>query len=257
MCHHMFFKVLSDRLFVSPINPDGMRILDIGTGTGIWPIQMGDLYPSAALIIGNDLSPIQPQWLPSNVKFLVDDVEQEWHEPEPYDFIHCRYMAGSIKDWPKLVRQCYQNLRPGGWAEFCETNTTLYSEDNTLQPGHKVVEFYNLLEQACQKNGRTTNPGPSLKGWIEDAGFENIEQQTFKMPLGPWPKDPRLKEIGAFLAIDYIEGIEAFTNVPFKEMLGWSEEEVIVFNAKFRAEVKRKDVHAMHDYIVVTAQKPV
>lgn len=38
----------------------------------------------------------------------MDDVEQEWHEPEPYDFIHCRYMAGSIKDWPKLVRQCYQ-----------------------------------------------------------------------------------------------------------------------------------------------------
>ncbi|KAL2009121.1 hypothetical protein VTN00DRAFT_7315 [Thermoascus crustaceus] len=60
------------------------------------------------------------------------------------------------------------------------------------------------------------------------------------MPLGPWPKDPRLKEIGAFVAIGDVEGIEAFTNVPFKEMLGWGEEEVIVFNAKFRAEVKRK-----------------
>lgn len=46
--------------------------------------------------------------VPPNVKFLVDDVEKDWVEPQPYDYIHCRYMAASIRDWPKLVQRCYE-----------------------------------------------------------------------------------------------------------------------------------------------------
>lgn len=38
-----------------------MKILDIGTGTGIWAIEMADHYPDS-LVIGTDLSPVQPKW---------------------------------------------------------------------------------------------------------------------------------------------------------------------------------------------------
>jgi metalloendopeptidase OMA1, mitochondrial len=48
------------------------RVLDVGTGTGLWCIQMGDLYPSAD-ILGIDISPIQPREVPLNVRFMVDD----------------------------------------------------------------------------------------------------------------------------------------------------------------------------------------
>lgn len=38
--HHMFLLVNDHRLYFSPLrNPK--RILDIGTGSGIWPIEMG------------------------------------------------------------------------------------------------------------------------------------------------------------------------------------------------------------------------
>ncbi|KAK2730374.1 hypothetical protein CKAH01_19104, partial [Colletotrichum kahawae] len=65
--------------------------LDIGTGTGIWPIQFGDEHPEAEVIVGNDLSPIQPDWVPPNVKLIIDDVELDWMEPEKYDYIHVTY----------------------------------------------------------------------------------------------------------------------------------------------------------------------
>lgn len=40
MQHHIWKKVNEDRLFLAPLtNPT--RILDIGTGSGIWPIEMG------------------------------------------------------------------------------------------------------------------------------------------------------------------------------------------------------------------------
>jgi len=53
-------------------------------------------------------SSLTMQRVPPNVKFVVDDVEQDWAESQPYDYIHCRYMTGSIRDWPRLVRQCYK-----------------------------------------------------------------------------------------------------------------------------------------------------
>lgn len=73
---------------------------------------MGDEYPSAE-IIGIDLSPIQPSFVPPNVKFYVDDVEAEWiDKPETVDFIHARHMAPAIKKWPELLQQAYRYGSP-------------------------------------------------------------------------------------------------------------------------------------------------
>lgn len=69
---------------------------------------VGDEYPEAD-ILGVDLSPIQPSWVPPNVRFMVDDVEAEWvHPPETLDYIHIRHMTSSIRDWPKLLEQAYR-----------------------------------------------------------------------------------------------------------------------------------------------------
>lgn len=72
-----------------------------------WAIDMGDKYPSAE-ILGNDISPIQPTLVPPNVKFEVDDLEEEWVYSTKFDYIHVRYLACSIRDWPKLMQQCFR-----------------------------------------------------------------------------------------------------------------------------------------------------
>ena len=52
---------MGNKLYFSPIGEDIERVLDVGTGTGIWAIEMGDQYPNAE-IIGTDLSAVQPSW---------------------------------------------------------------------------------------------------------------------------------------------------------------------------------------------------
>ena len=76
LSHHTFRLSLKGGLCLTKLdNPK--RILDVGTGTGIWAIDIGDLYPEAE-VIGTDLSPIQPQWVPNNVKFEIDDCTDDW-----------------------------------------------------------------------------------------------------------------------------------------------------------------------------------
>ncbi|KAF4987147.1 hypothetical protein FGRMN_10531 [Fusarium graminum] len=254
MVHHVFCRTVKDRLFLAPIKPEGLNVLDIGTGTGIWAIQFGDEHPSST-VVGNDISPIQPDWVPPNVKFVIDDVEADWVEPEPYDYIHCRYMAGSIKDWPRLLKQAYANLKPGGYIELQETANTLYSEDDTLKSDNPLVEMMDHLKAACEKIGRTMDPAPSFRQWVEESGFVDIKEERHKLPVGPWPKDERLKEIGTLMGINMQEGVAAFTAVLFTEILGWSREEVELFNVQVRQASRQRSVHPLFDLVVVTGRK--
>jgi hypothetical protein len=46
MFHHIILLGCDGKLHLAPIRGDGMRILDIGCGTGIWAIQMGMIIHS-------------------------------------------------------------------------------------------------------------------------------------------------------------------------------------------------------------------
>lgn len=55
---------------------------------------------------------MQEYRVPPNVKFEVDDVESYWVGNRKYDYIMCRYMAASIADWPRLVQNIYEYVKP-------------------------------------------------------------------------------------------------------------------------------------------------
>jgi hypothetical protein len=57
----------------------------------------GEAFPSAT-IVGVDLSPIQPVWIPPNVEFIVDDIENDWVYANDFDFVHLRFTGIAIKD---------------------------------------------------------------------------------------------------------------------------------------------------------------
>jgi 23S rRNA U2552 (ribose-2'-O)-methylase RlmE/FtsJ len=60
------------------------------------PISVGEKFPSAR-VTGVDLSPIQPHWIPPNVDFIVDDIEDQWVHANDFDFAHFRFVHSIIR----------------------------------------------------------------------------------------------------------------------------------------------------------------
>ena len=195
--HQMVKKVLDERIFLAPLPEGFKRALDIGTGTGIWAMEMGDAYPHAS-IIGNDLSPVQPSWVPPNVRFEVDDCESPWAYDEPFDFVFSRYMCTSVRDWPKLLKQAFDNIKPGGFVEFQDFDMLFYSEDGTLRENSNAQRWIRMIVDANRQAGREPSPGPKLEGWMRGAGFVNVVPKRYKVPIGPWAKDAL--QVGFFLS---------------------------------------------------------
>jgi cyclopropane fatty-acyl-phospholipid synthase-like methyltransferase len=109
MQHRAMFLAAGGELHYAPLKEPVQNVLDLGTGIGLWAIEMADKYPTAQ-VVGVDLSPIQPTWVPPNVKFEIDDVEDDWTwKSDQFDLIYSQFMlSGSISKIRRYFQQAYE-----------------------------------------------------------------------------------------------------------------------------------------------------
>ncbi|KAG2162524.1 hypothetical protein VTO58DRAFT_105981 [Aureobasidium pullulans] len=253
--HHMC-NLTYRRLHLAPlVNPK--HALDIGTGTGIWAMDFADQYPNCE-VIGIDLSPGQPSFVPPNLKYIIDDAEELWVYDHRFDYVHCRLMAGCFADPEKLIQQAFENLEPGGYLEFQDYGLPCRSVDDTLD-GTSLEKWGILMCEAARKLGRPmgTEVSEKYREWMEAAGFVDIQEQHFMWPSNPWPKDKYMKELGNWNMINILDGLEGFCLALMTRGLGWRKEEVDVFVAKVSSDVKNRGIHAYYPMPVVWGRKPL
>jgi ubiquinone/menaquinone biosynthesis C-methylase UbiE len=206
----MLRLLLDDKLYRNPLKSP-RRVLDVGTGTGIWAIDLADEHPSAE-VIGVDISPTQPELVPPNCRFELDDVCSPWTFPlNHFDFIHVRCLFGSVADWPQLYREIYDHLEPGGYIEELEMDIRFRSDDGTVPNDHVMAKWSELFIEAGETVWKKTfKAGERSKQLILDAGFEDVNCVKYKVPVGGWSSDPKMKEIGRWNFLHCYQGAEGW-----------------------------------------------
>jgi Methyltransferase domain len=93
-----------------PLSQNASNILDVGTGSGAWCVEVADEYP-LVMVRGIDLSPVQPARIPLNCQFIVMDLNDGLlFDNESYDLVHSRWNLSSY-----VLKS--QNGASGGFEE--------------------------------------------------------------------------------------------------------------------------------------------
>ncbi|KAF5567490.1 methyltransferase [Fusarium napiforme] len=254
--HHMFTLSQDGELYFAPLDDKIQRVLDIGCGTGIWAIDFADKHPGCE-VIGTDISPIQPSWVPPNVKFEIEDFNQDWTFPsESFDYVHLRYLVGCVPNWDYIFEQAFKVLKPGGWVESFEASAIIESDDDSVKPDSALAQWGPIFVKASKTIGNTfTVVGDGLqRPGVEKAGFADVKQWDSKVSHSS-VIDPKLKQIGQFgelFSTQDTEGLVLFV----ANTLGWTPEEVHVYIAKFRREIRDRRNHPYIRLRAVWARKP-
>lgn len=188
----------------------------------------------------------------------LEDCTQDWSfDSNTYDYIHMRYLNGSIVDWLALFREAYRTLRPGGYIESCEASARTSCDDDTLDPNSATHRWSEIFLEFGRKTGRSfiLSEDHGFKKVMEEAGFVDVKEHPFKMPTSGWPKDPHLREIGDYVNLS-VEADGAGYVLFLTNVLGWSREEVELFVAQVRKEGRQRRIHAYFFGAMVVGRKP-
>ncbi|KAH8690025.1 S-adenosyl-L-methionine-dependent methyltransferase [Talaromyces proteolyticus] len=242
MLHHIFLLMLDGGLYKAPLSRSPRRILDYGTGTGIYALDIADEFPGAE-VIGIDLSPIQPTWIAPNLQFVVDDVEATWtyEEGQKFDYIHQRNMVGSIGDWDRLFEQAISHTTPAGYIELQEFNVWFQTQRGELQDDSHIQRWQRALVDGTKSFGKPLRVVAELADKVRSAGYVDVKEDILKVPIGTWPSDPKLRKIGQYMHSHVLDSIEPLTLALFTRVLGWTELECQVLIAKVKEEFKNPD----------------
>ncbi|KAI0390834.1 S-adenosyl-L-methionine-dependent methyltransferase [Xylariaceae sp. FL0594] len=257
--HHVSTLMQDGKLHMADLDESRLgKVLDVGCGTGIWAIDFADQYPSAE-VIGVDISPSQPQWIPPNLKFEIDDITQPWtYAPNSFDYIHMRWLIGAIPDWYGLFREVYRALKPGGIFESKESSAVITSDDGSVAPGSALDQWGKIFRESGKKFGRSFSiiEEDLQRKAMEAAGFVDIKVINMKTSLGPWPADPKHKEIGQYARLALEQDVEGFIVYVLTNAFGWTREEISVYAAHFRRELRSPSFHSWYAQRVVIGRKP-
>ncbi|KAH8813337.1 S-adenosyl-L-methionine-dependent methyltransferase [Xylogone sp. PMI_703] len=266
--HKFFLVARRDQLHSTPFIPNwdrGPRILDLGTGTGIWAIDMADKYPTAE-VLGLDLSLIQPEkyavWkakalhakhtdlapdrIPPNLTFNQRDIESPWHgmDLDSWDLIHVRMLNGSITSWPELYQKIYRHLKPSyGWLEHVELDLWPRCDDGSLPANSALINWGRYLYEATNQAYRPIAYNTETRAMLERQGFVEIQEQVIRVPMNPWPNDPHMKDIGRWYNLGITQGLEALTLGPLTRMSGWNKADVDRLVADAKRDICSKKYH--------------
>lgn len=213
---------------------------------------MADAFPGA-LVIGTDLSPIQPSWVPPNLQFEVSDCEDDWTFSSRFDLIHMRNISGSIMNWPQLLNQSHEFLRHEGWINIANLDIWVESNNGALPEDSALAQWRRLLSEGVVRAGREPRSARLVRQRVVDAGFISVTEEVFKvrgkcptfapndsgekLPLSPWIQGTKWRKVAQLMQYLMERELEGLSLALFTRVLNWSIEDLRDLLTRARADM--------------------
>jgi len=169
----------------------GMRVIDLGTGTGHVAMLIKDLFGAGGQVIGIDTSAkllevastraaAQPQ-----VRFVQGDV-RTWRDEAPFDAIVGRLILFHLHDAVAVMKHQLAALRPGGLLLALDFDLGASRAEPAIP---FLAQLLGWVNAAFHHAGANSAIGTKLALLLAEAGLADV--QTFGVQGYIAPDDPR------------------------------------------------------------------
>ncbi|KAK7018256.1 S-adenosyl-L-methionine-dependent methyltransferase [Favolaschia claudopus] len=193
MQHNSLKKIFDDKILLAPVTLTAKdRVLEIGTGPGLWLMEYAQTVDPSVNFVGVDISSrLFPVSAPANIKFQIESVLNlpvEW--TNTFALVHQRLlmMALQIPEWKQAIGEIYRVMRPGGWVQIGECFAWIEGEAPDKPCMMKLIDMYWSLIRLrkiwieCAASGL-------LPEMLRAAGFVDVRSEKRDMPIGKWAGD--------------------------------------------------------------------
>ena len=197
----MWVLTFGRRLHTTPLSPNITSILDVGTGTGLWANAIAHAFPIAEVIATDLVPPSRQDDTAPNVHYIQHDADDpEWalFQVGQFDYIHARMVTGEIHDWPGFRKKCFRHLKPGGALEIIDMSYPLRADKDAYdsEDTSALVKVVQLPGERLAQDGLDYQVSGKQTAGLEEAGFEDVEEEIYRCPIGAWPEDDQEKKLG-------------------------------------------------------------
>lgn len=103
-----------------------------------------------------------------------------------------------------------------------EMSILFKADDGTLPDDHIMAVWSQTFLEAGEKFGKTFRIADRARNYIVEAGFEEVTEKKYKVPVGRWSSDPKLKDIGMWNWLHCDEGLEGWAMFLLISVMGVS-----------------------------------
>ena len=118
---------------------------------------------------------------------------------------------------------------PGGYLEFQDYGCELFLSDGTkldsISSEYPAGNYLVYITAAAERAGRPLTVARGIGERMRKAGFVDVQEQTGIWPIGTWPKQPELKEIGRWGKLGMTESAYP-SALQLLTREGWTQEQV-------------------------------
>jgi SAM-dependent methyltransferase len=153
----------------------GMRVLDVGSGTGVVAFLVAELVGSSGEVVGTDLAPTAvatankaavTRGLTQVAFHEGDPVEMDFERP--FDAVVGRYVLWCQADPGAMLRKLTKHLRPGGVIVFHEMD---WSFVRSVPAAPTYDRCCRWIIDTCDRAGTNINMSARLHRAFVDAGL--------------------------------------------------------------------------------------
>jgi hypothetical protein len=153
-----------------------------------------------------------------------------------------------------VIQKAFSFLEPGGYLEFQDPVMPM-SYDVPPPDDCAFVRWNELSMHASSVGGRPWDNVSKYARWMEEVGFVDVEERRFFLPTGPWPDDPREKELGQYQLQNWLAAMEGMS-IRNLGRIGWSAEDCRVLVASCKKELLSGNIRPYNQVVAVWGRNP-